>query len=529
MTNERRQDVILIATVISVVLHVALMFWARPQVMTRVTSSRRVPKHGPVTVREAPPLLVPKAVDLFTDESAHRDAPSAEGTSSAPTADEALPMPSGEVALSVPEAPSVEAKLATEELVAEAKPVELPVAVSDPVPVAASAAEKPAFMSYGGSDLVVSIPAPEVSAPAVGILPAAAPRSALSVSSSSVQAEYVVPKEVLELVDERFVEREKAAVRQLIDVADARDLTKAVAVRLEKASAGGWTYFRATVTPKAELAPVPKDVVVLLDASGSIGRDRLESCRKAAKRILRSCTNTGDRFNLVAFRDRFSYAFKTWQACDASSFATADWWLERLASHGRTDVFATIRSVLTLPRDPKRPLIAMVVTDGDANEGVKETKAILSKFTALNDGLVSVYMYGVRRSANRELIDVLTRGNRGESLVYEDWKAWHAGEGLEGLSERFRDPLVTDLRVVFASPLRAEAYPTALKNLYRGNSVTITGRVPGSPASIDFSLKGLAGDVAYEGFFRLPLASAAANASLPGVFANESSLAAQVR
>lgn len=526
MTNERRQDAVLVAVVISVVLHIALMFWARPQVMTRVTSRRPVPKRGPVAIREAPPLTVPKAVDFFSDESARKNAPVAEWNASAPTADEALPMPSGEVALSVPESPSVEAKLKVVELPSETESAELPV-VFDPVKVEVSESPKPEFVSYGGSDIVVSLPAPAVVAPSVELAPSSVAPAVFFASDFPAQTEFSVPKEVLELVDERFVEREKAAVRRLIDVGEARDMTSAVAIRLEKASAGGWTYFRTTVTPKVELPTVSKDVVVLLDASGSIGYDRLESCRKAAKRILRTCTNTGDRFNLVAFRDRFSYAFKTWQTCDASSFGAADRWLERLASHGRTDVFATISSVLTLPRDPKRPMIAMVVTDGEANEGVKETRSILSKFTALNDGLVSVYMYGVRRGANRELIDVLTRGNRGESLVYEDWKKWRAGEGIDGLAERFRDPLITDLRAVFASPLGAEAYPTTLKNLYRGNSVTITGRVPGNPASLDFSLTGLSGADAYEGFFRLPFASASENAALPGVFANESALAAR--
>ena len=527
MTNERRQDVCLIAIVISVALHIALMIWARPQVMTRVSSQRRAPKHGPITMREAPPMEIPKEIDFFKDESAKKAAPVADGNVSAPTADEALPMPSAEVALSAPEAPVPEAKVEVENLLSEVKAAPLPVVV-DPVKVRDPIDSKPDFMSHAGSDLVVSIPAPTM-VPVVTAAPSETLRSSLISFHSPEEPEHVVPEEVLEAVDEKFVESEKAAVRRLIDVGNALDMNKAVRISLEKFVADGWTYFRATVTPKLNLPSVPKDVVILLDASGSIGSTRLASCREASRRILRTCTNTGDRFNLVAFRDRFSYAFRSWRECDAKSFAEGDRWLDNLASYGRTDVFATIRSVLTLPRDPKRPLIAMVVTDGDANEGVSETKEILSKFTELNDGLVSVYMYGVRRTANRELIDVLTHGNRGESSIYGSrWKD-ESGDGIDAFSERFRDPLLTDLRVVFASALRAEAYPTALKNLYRGNSVTITGRVPGTPASIDFSLKGLAGDNAYEGFFRLPLTSAVDTPELAQAFANESALASRVR
>lgn len=526
MTNERRQDVFLIALVVSVALHVALMVWIRPQVMTRVISVQRTPKRGPVTMREAPKMEAPKEIDFFKDESAKKEAPVAESQVAAPTADEALPMPSSDITLSAPDAPTLEAKVEMENLVSEIKPAPLPV-VASTVKVSETVDSKPSFMSYAASDLVISVPAPVAPVPMVELTNTMVPRPLLQ--TSGPRQEHVVPEEVLATVDEKFVESEKEAVVQRFNVSDALDITKAVNVKLEKSVAGGWTYFRVTVTPKLNLPSVPKDVVVLMDASGSIGYDRLASCRKAARQILRTCTNTGDRFNLVAFRDRFSYAFRSWQECTAESFAKGDKWLTSLAAHGRTDVFATIRSVLTLPRDPKRPVIAMVVTDGEANSGVKETKEILSQFTSLNDGLISIYMYGVRKGANRELIDVLTHGNRGESYIYDSWKMWNAGDGIEGLSERFRDPVITDLRVVFAAPLRAVAYPVALKNLYRGNSVIITGRLPGSAKSVDFMLKGLAGDNVYEGFFQLPLATATADPKLAEAFAQESSLALQVR
>jgi hypothetical protein len=268
------------------------------------------------------------------------------------------------------------------------------------------------------------------------------------------------------------------------------------------------------VSPRASLPVVPKDVVILLDASGSIGSDRLVSCRLAAKEILRSAFNTGDRFNIVAFRNSYSYAFRRWQECNRASFESADKWLANLVAHGRTDVFGTIRSVLTLPRDPKRPLIALVVTDGDANAGVSDTAQILSKFTDLNDGLVSVYMYGVKASANRELIDVLTHGNRGESFIYGGSR-WTAGSEIESLSRRFRDPVLTDLRVMFTASSKAEALPARLKNLYRGDMVEIVGRAPKGTKEVSFSLKGLNGDRAYEGFFRVNLVESSFDEDLP--------------
>ncbi|MCR5414884.1 MAG: VWA domain-containing protein [Kiritimatiellae bacterium] len=339
---------------------------------------------------------------------------------------------------------------------------------------------------------------------------------------------FVPPAEVMAEVDETVVEAEKAAVKGLLDAGKPKDLQPLVKCEAKSAADEKWIYFRVKFKPSATLQVVPKDVVVLVDASGSIASDRLRSCRKAAKELLRTCTNTGDRFNLVAFRDRFDYAFRTWRPCDRESFDAADSWISAQAAHGRTDVFSTISSVLTLPRDPSRPLIALVVTDGEANSGVSGTAEILSKFTALNDGLVSVYIYGVKSGGNTELIDLLTRGNRGESLIHEGSRS-KAGSGIGRLSERFRDPVLSDLRVIFTAGSKAEAYPRRLKNLYRGESVELVGRVPKGTEEVAFSLRGLNGTRAYEGFFKFDPASVSFDETLQEEWTGEQSLDRRLR
>jgi hypothetical protein len=391
--------------------------------------------------------------------------------------------------------------------------VKLP-AVEIDAPSATRISELFSMPSYGGGPKYASsqLPSPPQARVEVEAAPVTLPSIERQVAElprdkkeDEARTESFTPsREVFEKVDERIVEQEKAAVRELVDAPDAEELSKFVNLAVVSASADGWTYFKVIFTPRHDLQTVPKDFVVLIDASGSIGKDRINSIRGALRRILRSATNTGDRFNLVAFRDRYSYAFKSWQECTETSFARSDKWLSNVAAHGRTDVFATIRSVLTLPRTPERPLIALVITDGEANSGVSSTAQILSKFTALNDGLVSVYMYGVRSGANRELIDILTRGNRGESFIF-DGSRWRAGSAIEALCERFRDPVLSDLRVVFSSTTQAQAYPLRLKNLYRGGTLELVGRVPAGIKEVAFSIKGLNGRKAYEGFFRLPL------------------------
>ena len=542
MTKERSEEVLLIAIVLSVALHILLMVYAKPRVMTHVVGGiSRQERRAPMRVTGELPKMQPVKIDAIKDVQASKPAPEAksveslvvpglEGTGEAP----ALPEAVAAAALAESVKPkSEEAYRFSEEALKLDKrgSIKIPV-VEVEVPSAQMASASEGF--GGASPVALPVAAPEFvasKAPAAMVPMAEKPvvePAREKLVRESAGTSFTPPSEVFEKVDERIVELEKAAVRELVDAPDAEELSKFVNVTASAKNEGQWTYFKVMFSPRRDLQTVPKDFVVLIDASGSIGKDRMNSIRSAARRILRSATNSGDRFNLVAFRDRYSYAFRSWQECTAESFARSDKWLAAVAAHGRTDVFATIRSVLTLPRSPERPLIALVITDGEANEGVSSTAQILSKFTALNDGLISVYMYGVRSSGNRELIDTLTRGNRGESFIYDGMR-FRAGSGIEGLTERFRDPVLSDLRVVFSAGTAAEAYPRRLRNLYRGGVLELTCRVPAGTKEIAFSLKGLNAKRAHEGFFRIPLTLLGADSSIPTQWQKERNIDLKLR
>ena len=535
MTRERREEVLLIAVVVSLAIHIGLMLLVRSEVMTRsgsgiVKPPRREPMRIVNRVQRPDPAKIAEILDL----KAVKDAPPVVESGVAPRSAELVPnTAASERKLEAPAARIEE--LARPPEVAAAKFEIRPVGLDEkPQVVPMTKIETPSMKStpVAAPEFTVSMPtvaktvavpaAPKVAAP-----PVAAPR--LDVGQKIAPTAFTPAAIVYEKVDEKVVAEEKEAVRSLMNTDKSADLQKFVNVTMTAAESGGWRYFKVMMVPRASLPIVPKDVVLVIDGSGSIGKDRLSGCRRVAQKIMRSCMNSGDRFNLVVFRNAFSYAFKSWQECTAESFAAGDRWLNRQTAHGRTDVFSTISSVLTLPRDPKRPLIALVVTDGDANMGVSDTAEILSKFTALNDGLISVYMYGVKGSANRELIDVLTRGNRGESFIYDGWLKWKAGSFIEGLGERFRDPVLSDLKLVFAAGTKAEAYPRRLKNLYRGETLKVMGRVPAGTREVAFSVKGLNGADLYEGFFKLALETVGAGQGVKSAWEAERQIDLKLR
>lgn len=316
-------------------------------------------------------------------------------------------------------------------------------------------------------------------------------------------------------VDEKKVVKEKEAVRVLRDeqVPAGEPFDENVRVGL-----GAWIdparpkfkYFRVRVSSRAEkpLPVVSKDMVFLLDASGSIANDRLRSCRKAVSEALRAL-NTGDRFNVVAFRDKFTYAFPdaAWKEVTEDTLKQADKWLGSLTAHGQTDVFRTLRSVLTLPRDPSRPVVAFVVTDGEATSGLTRNAEIISRFSELNGGLISVFMYGVKESANAYLMDMLTRGNRGGWARHEGLR-WSAASGIPALAKKFERPVLSDVSVIFAASSHAETYPKLVTNLCEDEPIDIYGICPADQKEIVFQMRGLNGTTVFENLFRIPFASA---------------------
>ena len=87
MTDERRQDMLLAALVVSIVAHVALMVYMKPQVMAQVSGDfARHRARGPMAVRDVPPPAESVAMAAVRDVEALRESPEARVFDPAPGA-----------------------------------------------------------------------------------------------------------------------------------------------------------------------------------------------------------------------------------------------------------------------------------------------------------------------------------------------------------------------------------------------------------------------------------------------------------
>ena len=89
--DEKSRNLIFFAVVLSVALHIGLMFYMRPQIMTRIAySGASARARAPMTMRERPPAADLVRLDVAEDVPAQVDFPVSSSDDAKPVADSAL-------------------------------------------------------------------------------------------------------------------------------------------------------------------------------------------------------------------------------------------------------------------------------------------------------------------------------------------------------------------------------------------------------------------------------------------------------
>ena len=303
----------------------------------------------------------------------------------------------------------------------------------------------------------------------------------------------------------REVQAQIAALQDTIDYIPIDDLLAVGLETYRDPQEPGRVYFRIGIQPRSDksVPVVPKDIVWVQDVSASISEERLSFCRRGLAAALETM-NPEDRFAVVGFRENFESCFPGWTAVTPESKQKADEFVSKMRSFGQTDIFGSLQSLIKLPRDAKRPMIAFLVTDGKPTFGMTESAKIIGAFSKLNNGMISIYMFGTQSRANMYLLDMLTYCNRGTASVISG-NRWDIPTGMATVYEGLRNPVLADITVVFDSASKSEVYPKSTTNLFKDRPLELAGVCPEGTEELVFQLRGLAAGKGYDSIFRLSM------------------------
>ncbi len=253
-------------------------------------------------------------------------------------------------------------------------------------------------------------------------------------------------------------------------------------------------FFLLTLSPSfasENAPPVPKDVIFVLDRSGSMSGEKIRQAREALKYCLRNL-RPGDRFGVIDFSDDVEVMNASFAAADAGAIDDAVYRIDRINAGGGTNIDEALRRAFALKsaRDG-RPTALIFLTDGLPTLGEQNPAAILRNAGERNRCGARLFCFGVGYDVDTHLLDKLGEQNGGASnYVSPD-------EDIETEVSRFftkiNRPVLTDCSLDWSGFRARDLYPQKLPDIFQGSQLILLGRYEkGDKVSV--RLSGLAGD-----------------------------------
>ncbi len=220
---------------------------------------------------------------------------------------------------------------------------------------------------------------------------------------------------------------------------------------------------------------IAKDIIFVIDVSGSMGGEKIEQARDALRFCL-NVLNEEDRFEIISFSSSLRTTFSgKLQKATKENRDNALYFVDNLNSNGGTNINAALLKAMDLKRTKdNRPTSIVFLTDGLPTEGTTDVKQIVDNVQSKSRDFIRLFNFGVGYDVNTWLIDRLANESGG-SVSYVK-----PGENIEsaisGLFTKISSPLLTDTEIKVAGVDIYDIYPQKLPDIFKGQRVMISGR-----------------------------------------------------
>jgi Ca-activated chloride channel family protein len=248
--------------------------------------------------------------------------------------------------------------------------------------------------------------------------------------------------------------------------------------------AGEDGFFVLLASPEldtAESQVVARDVVLVLDVSGSMEGEKMLQARKAVDYVV-DHLNREDRFSIVSFSTGVRLWSNHLEDATVENVADAREWIGRLEAGGSTDINRALLEALALVAEtsaeqPARPAYILFMTDGLPTQGETDPWHILDNAlaNAPQGRMVRLFTFGVGFDVNTQLLDTLSQELAGRSsyVLPEE----RIDEAVSQFYQGIRTPVLTDVAIDLGEQVVVdEVYPYPLPDLFAGEQLVVVGR-----------------------------------------------------
>src|SRR6266568_4108960 len=250
-------------------------------------------------------------------------------------------------------------------------------------------------------------------------------------------------------------------------------------VTLADGAAGGDFELMLPLAPgaAADAAALRRDLVAVIDVSGSMSGEKIQQAKSALIQLLASMRE-GDRFRLVAFSGGVRRFAQGWTNLTSDARRDAESWIRSLDAEGGTNIAGALAEAFA--ESPAEQSLGVVVflTDGQASTGETDPERIAER-AEQGRGRFRVFSFGIGDDVNTFLLDRLTERARGTTEYIRP------GENIEravgALAAKVASPVLTDVTIAAGSGVELyDLQPGNLSDLFAGDEMVVLGRYRGA-------------------------------------------------
>jgi Ca-activated chloride channel homolog len=220
-------------------------------------------------------------------------------------------------------------------------------------------------------------------------------------------------------------------------------------------------------------AQIAKDVLLVVDASGSMRGAKWEQAQAAVDAVLERL-GPDDRFDVVTFGTEVQRFAPALSANSATQRTAARTFLDAVVPLGRTNISEALAAALGGKAQADRPRIVLFLTDGAPTAGQRDPAKILLQVEAAKKNGARVFALGVGHDVNAHLLDQVASLTDGSTLYVAP------GDPIDvevaNLYDQLSHPVLTQVTLDFGGLKADRLSPAAPPTLFRGQDVLVFGR-----------------------------------------------------
>ncbi|NXW28312.1 ITIH3 inhibitor, partial [Phaetusa simplex] len=252
-------------------------------------------------------------------------------------------------------------------------------------------------------------------------------------------------------------------------------------------------FFAPTNLPK-----LPKNVVFVIDISGSMSGREIEQTREALLKILDDIKED-DFFNFILFGSKVHTWKETLIKATPENLDEARKFVRGIDTEGMTNLYGGVMrgiDMLNAAHEenlvPKRSAsIIIMLTDGKPNVGISNTEDIQAHVKKAIEGKYPLYSLGFGYGVDYSFLEKMALENKGLARrIYPDSDA---ALQLQGFYDEVSNPMLTDVELNYPENEISDLTKTSFKHFYDGSEIVVAGRF------IDNNQNSLTVDVRGEG------------------------------